>query len=100
VSTTDLPPRITTHYAVAVDEGARRARQPVESFVGRPIVVRAPVFALVVPVAYTVQPPTPEVGLHPHGAGPIEATTGIVFALLVFLLLAGRVVVRLIRLGA
>jgi len=99
VSATDLPPGITTHYAVAVDEAARRARQPVESFIGRPIVVRAPVFALVVPVAYTVQPPMPDVGFHPHGAGPIEGATGIVFALLVFVLLVGRVVVRLIRLG-
>jgi hypothetical protein len=95
VSTTDLPPRITTHYAVAVDEAARRARQPVESFIGRPV-ARGAAFALVVPVMYAVHASPPEAALHPSAHGVVGVGTEVVLVLIVFVLVAGRVVVRLV----
>ena len=66
-----------------------------------PRVVRAgPAFALLVPATFTVETQAPESGLHSHASEHDQVAVGseLVLVVIVFLIVCGRVVVRILRL--
>jgi hypothetical protein len=65
-----------------------------------PYVVRAgPAFALVVPTQYVVHIPGPENALHPQASGHdlVGGGTEFLIVSIVFVIVAGKVIVRFIR---
>jgi hypothetical protein len=86
---------------VAVQAAVRQHyHQPRNSSVIRPpiVIATAPAFALIVPTEYVVHL-APESGLHPQAtaADQITGSTEVVLVFVVFLVVAGKVLVRFRR---
>ena len=79
-----------------------RPGQPFLPPASPPRVIPGPVFALHVPTQYVVHVQPPEAGLHPQAGahGLVGAGTEIVLVLIVFVLVLGRVLIRLVHCAA